>query len=165
MPLMIFAIAIAAAEIVAARWRAAIDTKKAKGSWLGRAVPIALALLYLASLLIRAMKTDEAAASPISTSIVEMFGRISAGAPLFTHYFPAVEPHYGFTGIGVVAAHRGQPVYETSVVVFRYFAHANEGSAALGAILDFYCAFGSRSGQTFSTKRRIVANRAVWRTC
>ncbi|MCK6533023.1 MAG: hypothetical protein L6Q84_08635 [Polyangiaceae bacterium] len=142
MPLMVFAIALGATELAAQRARNADQTAVSTARQAPRFVVVSLALLFLISLLQSAMKGGEAQTDPLRVSLREIFGRISVGAPMFVHYFPDLGDHYGLSGLRMFALVTGEPLFETTAVVFRYFTHSNEGSAAIAAIVDFYCAWG-----------------------
>ncbi|MBI3200141.1 MAG: hypothetical protein HYZ29_01280 [Myxococcales bacterium] len=142
MPLMIFSIALGATELAARRARISDGRVLAAARQAPRFLLVAVVLLLLISLLQSAMKTGEAQADPLRVSLREIFGRISVGAPMFVHYFPTVGDHYGLSGLRMFALVSGEPLFETTAVVFRYFTNSNEGSAAIAAVVDFYCAFG-----------------------
>lgn len=73
--------------------------------------------------------------------ITRVLGRLSLPSIMYTHYFPNVDPHYGITNIGMLAAIFGYDLFTDTPIVFHYFYNL-EGSVAVSAIFDFYGAFG-----------------------
>lgn len=73
-----------------------------------------------------------------------IIGRLALNPIFYVHYFPNVDPHYGLTNVGVLSSILGFEKYADTVVTDRYFTNiANDsGSGAIGALLDFYGAFG-----------------------
>ena len=72
-------------------------------------------------------------------------------AALLTHYYPALEPHYGLSNIGLVARLFGFDLYRPAYDAFDYFSVLEtgtpnvdriEGSLASPALMDLYGAFG-----------------------
>ncbi len=72
-------------------------------------------------------------------------------AVLLTHYYPALEPHYGLSNIGLIARLFGFDLYRPAYDAFDYFSVLEtdtpyvdriEGSLASPALMDFYGAFG-----------------------
>ena len=75
-------------------------------------------------------------------SLDRIFGRLSVMPMLYVHYFPAVSPHYGFTNVGKLMDLLGGQYFPDTVVVLRYFTGLDKGGGAIGAVVDFYAAFG-----------------------
>ena len=73
-----------------------------------------------------------------------ILGRLSIMALMYAHYFPLVDPHYNFSNIGMLSSLLGTDLYLDTVVAPNYFnfVSLDEGSGAIGAIYDFYGAFG-----------------------
>jgi hypothetical protein len=141
MPLMVFVVALAATEI-AASGMSRTESEGTQRRWVLRGLLLLPVLFYVASLSIRTLRRGAVESSVATGPALEIFGRISSCAPHFVHYYPDVEPHYGLSGIGLYAFLTGQPLYAPAVVVYRDFTGGMEGSAAMAAIVDFYCAFG-----------------------
>lgn len=71
--------------------------------------------------------------------------RLALMPVFYVHYFPNVEPHYGFTNIGIFSSLLGFEKYADTVVTASYFSRVAEsegGSGAIGALVDFYGAWG-----------------------
>src|SRR5256885_2384218 len=81
--------------------------------------------------------------SLVARTSISLFAGLSLPTMLYVHYFPRIEPHYGFGAIGLVANVFGFDVYPMTISVFRYFSPGSEfGSVGIGAVTDFYGAFG-----------------------
>jgi hypothetical protein len=77
--------------------------------------------------------------------IDRIFTRLALMPVFYVHYFPNVEPHYGFTNIGILSSLLGFEKYADTVVTDSYFSKVAEsvgGSGAIGALVDFYGAWG-----------------------
>jgi hypothetical protein len=88
------------------------------------------------------MRGGDAQSEPVVVTIREILGRVALSAPSFVHYFPAVEPHYGISGVGLLALLRGEKVYEFTAVVYQYMTDTTYGSSTVCSIIEFYCSFG-----------------------
>lgn len=74
-----------------------------------------------------------------------IWSRLAIMPIIYVYYFPKIEPYYGLTNIGVLARLRGTRVYPDTRKVPTYFSFSpgREGAGgAIGALVDFYCAFG-----------------------
>jgi len=80
-----------------------------------------------------------------------ILGGQAVPAVLFAHYFPAIEPHYGLSNIGLLSKLLGFDLYRSTYAPYDYFVDFNyfvpfvdriEGSLASAALMDFYGAFG-----------------------
>lgn len=74
--------------------------------------------------------------------VVRVFGRLAAMPLFYAHFFPAVHAFYGVDNIGLLAALTGRPVYQDTVEVYSYFSSSAQGTGAIGALTDYYAAFG-----------------------
>ena len=84
-------------------------------------------------------------------AITTIVGGQAVPALLFAHYFPAIEPHYGLSNIGLLSRLSGSELYRPTYAVYDYFVGVNpfipfvdriEGSVASAALVDFYGGFG-----------------------
>jgi hypothetical protein len=73
-----------------------------------------------------------------------IFTRLAVMPIFYVHFFPDVAPHYGIKNIGALSHLMGVARYADNVAVYNYFISAGgkKGSAAIGALFDFYGAFG-----------------------
>ena len=72
-----------------------------------------------------------------------VISRLSIMPIFYVHCFPDVAPHYGLSNIGKLAALLGTEVFSDTIVVVEHFVpNVQAGSGAIGAIVDFYAAFG-----------------------
>jgi hypothetical protein len=75
-------------------------------------------------------------------ALVRIFGRLSIQPVMYVHYFPDVDPYYGFTNIKLFADIFGFQHYQGNALIFEYFRNQEGGHIAISALMDFYGAFG-----------------------
>jgi len=84
-------------------------------------------------------------------ALATILGGQAVPAILFAHYYPAIEPHYGVSNLGLFARLFGWDLYRPTYEVYDYFVgfdsfvpfvDRTEGSVASAALVDFYGAFG-----------------------
>ncbi len=174
-PLLVFLCSLLLANVVTAGARAKSRRGHARSAepsseagrrrrWLGLpriaayAATVFVALLVLYQLQTRAVTSVEdlqGAVVGIGTLSGIAATTILAGqaipAVLLTHYYPALEPHYGLSNIGLIARLFGFDLYRPAYDAFDYFSVVEtdpayvdriEGSLATPALMDFYGAFG-----------------------
>jgi hypothetical protein len=80
--------------------------------------------------------------SVIVVSVDRVFSRLSVMALMYVDFFPRIDPHYGLDNVGKFTSLLGRDHYADTVAVYKYYTHGAVGSGAIGAIPDFYGAFG-----------------------
>lgn len=90
-------------------------------------------------------------------SLDRIFGRLAVMPILYAHYFPQVAPFYGISNIGKLASVFGFEYYPDTVLVLRYFS-TSDGAGAIGALMDFYSAFGWPGWAILSLLLGIILN-------
>ena len=77
-------------------------------------------------------------------AVERVFSRLTMTNLMYAHYFPDIEGHYGLRNVGFLADLLGTRLYEDTVATYQYFLRLDfaEGSGAIGALTDFYAAFG-----------------------
>jgi hypothetical protein len=138
LPLMIFLIGLTATEIGRQR------PDGGKSAW-QRLVRLAAVTSVATGLFVTVqgmLRSRDTASDPVRVLVQDILARVSLSAPSYVHYFPKVAPHYGFSGISLVASLLGKPLYEVSAIVYQYSTYDREGSSTVASILEFYCSLG-----------------------
>lgn len=157
-PLLIFLIALLAAHL----WmhvKVELKSEKRNRFKLGGIIPIRkiiwygsvlfgiLIILYLAQTQI-GRSGEELIDTVIMLSgiiVIRIFGRLATEPSMVVHYYPAIEPFYGFKNIGLLSYIFGFKIYQANEALFDYFyprIHIAGSSVAVPALMDFYGAFG-----------------------
>ncbi|MDB4871636.1 MAG: putative rane protein [Gemmatimonadales bacterium] len=111
----------------------------------GIASAVAVMLFYLQYAGLASALSGEVSAP--MTDIVRITGtnlisRQSIQPIMYLRFFPDVDPHYGLSNIGMLMSLLGTPFYSDTIAVLRFFSVYDFGSTSVGALGDFYGAFG-----------------------
>jgi len=112
---------------------------------LGLSLPlIVLATLYfLSTTLLQDYGFSLAAAGPLmGLVLLRIFGRLAVMPLFYVHYFPNLHTYYGLANVGLISASLHTPLYQDTHEVWGYFTDIEFGSGAIGAVTDFYAAYG-----------------------
>lgn len=111
--------------------------------WVGVPFVILVGFYYLATNIAAESSSPlVTVTSLVEVTISRIFGRLAVMPILYLAYFPAIDPHYGLSNIGKWTDLAGEPYYADTVLVLRYFTGLDWGGGAIGAVVDFYGAFG-----------------------
>lgn len=83
-----------------------------------------------------------AAGSLMGMVLLRIFGRLAVMPLFYVHYFPNLHAHYGVSNIGLIAKALQTPLYQDTREVWAYFTDIDVGSGAIGAVTNFYAAYG-----------------------
>jgi len=79
----------------------------------------------------------------VTIAALNIIGSMSVPSVLQVHYFPSIEPYYGFSNIKLLSSLLNSDVYPNTKKVFQYFSVIGaDGSIATPVLMDFYGSFG-----------------------
>jgi len=113
------------------------------GTWVGLPFVILVGFYYLSTNIAAVAGSPLGAVMSLAeVTVSRIFGRLAVEPILYATYFPGVDSHYGLSNIGKWADLTGQTYYPDTILVARHFTGLGWGSGAIGAVVDFYGAFG-----------------------